>query len=127
LAIFAITKTDGFLITPLSILVKVVYLTPYFLAKSSCDKPCFVRYFFIFYPMLSSLAIFSIILYYVIVILTISAFNIIITNKLKSNKENKIRKKTASGVSLRKTKTKNSILRLKLAGVFLQTLSQRTS
>jgi hypothetical protein len=94
LAIFAITKTDGFLITPLSILVKVVYLTPYFLAKSSCDKPCFVRYFFIFYPMLSSLSIFSIILYYVIVILTISAFNIIITNKLKSSKENKIIKST---------------------------------
>jgi thiamine monophosphate synthase len=35
--------------------------------------------------------------------------------------------KPASGVLLRKTKTKNSILRLKSAGVFLQTLSQRAS
>jgi hypothetical protein len=31
------------LITLLSIFVKVVYLTPDFLAKSSCDKPVFVQ------------------------------------------------------------------------------------
>jgi len=60
LANFAIINTDGFFITLLSIFVKVVYLTPDFLAKSSCDKPCFVRYFFTFSPMLISVVIFSI-------------------------------------------------------------------
>ncbi len=60
-AIFAIKNTEGFLITPVSILVSVVYFTPDFWAKSSCESPVLVRRFLMFSPMLISVAIVSLI------------------------------------------------------------------
>ncbi|KKT34733.1 MAG: hypothetical protein UW24_C0022G0004 [Parcubacteria group bacterium GW2011_GWA2_44_12] len=44
-AIFAIICTVGFVTTPLSIFERVVYLTPDFLAKSSCVRLSFAHNF----------------------------------------------------------------------------------
>jgi len=59
-AIFSTMSTDGVLITPLSILVSVVYFTPDFWAKSSCESPNFVRHFLMFSPILFSVAILAV-------------------------------------------------------------------
>ena len=57
-AIVAIIWTVGFFTAPLSILERVVYLTPDFWDKPSCVKPSLARYFLILPPMLWVVCIF---------------------------------------------------------------------